>query len=119
MNNFPAGYGALTEILTWQTAADLKIGALSDPADAEHHSARVAVKPMKSSTTDQTAGGDADVAEHSISAYELLGWSKGALGGIETGQQCELTKYGAVKIRSKIQRGMYGIMTELRAEAIA
>ncbi len=116
--NIEHRHGAFSEVITWTVAVDDKLGSLSEQAGAADRSARCSVLAMSAGTDEESAEGGGDAAQTAVREYSLLAWARGGAGELKTGEECEVTKYGRMKIRSKQQVGAYGFLLDIRAEKI-
>ena len=118
MQNLEPSFAPFTETLSWQLPADGgRLGALSDTADATTEMIRVAVMPRDASESDQRAAGGGDIGSVSVGAYTLTGHAR-SVREVPIGQECTLSKFGKVRIATKMIIGRSGNYARMTAEIV-
>ena len=107
------------EVLSWKVLADAgKLGALSDTANPIEKEIRVSVVAMTAEEKPHPAtSDDGDIASVSIGKYMLMSHARSAKE-LPVGQICELSKYGSVRIVTKMTVGDAANYSQMMAEVV-
>ena len=108
-----------TEVLSWKVpAAAGKLGSLSDTENPTEKAVRVSVVPVTAEEKiHRSTSDDGDISSVSIGKYTLIGYAK-SVEDLETNQICKLSRYGVVRLTTKITIGDNANYSQMIAEVI-